>query len=320
MYLAVSAARMPVADRAIQGLPPRVSDGDIARELEALTRFTSEHMARLVDVGSRGTARRAWCWNAIRGSLADLLRADDRLTAGEAVTILAPLAQLVAAAHSAGVAHGAFGRRRVLFSARGAPVLIGWGRASSVRGGVNGGRTGAARRGDTRSDAAAQDGRRGARRGDGDAAVQRGRNRAGWMARRQTPTGFPRSSPTGCSRSPSHGPCRWRARAPRRWSPRAVPVGEPKPVHDGAASALRRGSRRCRCRTGCATPARGGFAASRPLAGRRRCARFADHSGSPPAARHSPWSRDCCSCRPTVMPAKTLRRARIREPGSRSPT
>ncbi|MCU1476254.1 MAG: hypothetical protein JWQ64_947 [Subtercola sp.] len=63
------------------------------------------------------------------GSLAELLaRRRSTLRLGEAITILAPLAQLLAAVHGAGEVHGALEAGNVLFDESGRPVLVGWGR------------------------------------------------------------------------------------------------------------------------------------------------------------------------------------------------
>jgi serine/threonine protein kinase len=64
-----------------------------------------------------------------RGSLAQLLERRAGLDAGEAVTVLAPVAACLARLHAAGVAHRAVGADHLLFREDGAPVLIGFGSA-----------------------------------------------------------------------------------------------------------------------------------------------------------------------------------------------
>ncbi|UFS60209.1 hypothetical protein [Subtercola endophyticus] len=60
------------------------------------------------------------------GSLQALLERR-RLRVGEAVTILVPLAQLLARLHTLGATHGDVRASAVLFDERGTPVLVGWG-------------------------------------------------------------------------------------------------------------------------------------------------------------------------------------------------
>ncbi|MET1044789.1 MAG: protein kinase [Microbacteriaceae bacterium] len=128
VYLAVADSDPPVALKAFRRW---VSDEDIAREMEAMTRVVSEHVVRLLDVASDREGRPCLVLERHpKGSLSELFSSGRPLLAGEAVTVLAPLAQTLGALHAAGVAHGALGAGRVLFSERGAPVLIGWGRAS----------------------------------------------------------------------------------------------------------------------------------------------------------------------------------------------
>jgi serine/threonine protein kinase len=57
------------------------------------------------------------------GSLADLLAARERLTPGEVVTALAPVAAALAYAHEQGVVHGDVSPANVLFTAGGVPLL-----------------------------------------------------------------------------------------------------------------------------------------------------------------------------------------------------
>lgn len=60
---------------------------------------------------------------AERGSLADLLAGRGRLTPGEVITALAPVAAAVEYLHDAGVVHGDISPANILFSAAGVPML-----------------------------------------------------------------------------------------------------------------------------------------------------------------------------------------------------
>lgn len=60
---------------------------------------------------------------AAGGSLATLLRLRGRLSAGEAVTVVLPLAQTLAELHAKGIVHGAVSPSNILFTANGRPML-----------------------------------------------------------------------------------------------------------------------------------------------------------------------------------------------------
>jgi len=76
------------------------------------------------------------------GSLAGLLARRGRLTAGEVVTVAAPLAAALASAHALGVVHGDLSPSSVLFTAAGMPLLADLGVARAT-GRPAGGRTAA---------------------------------------------------------------------------------------------------------------------------------------------------------------------------------
>ena len=63
------------------------------------------------------------CDYAESGSLGQLLRARDRLDPGEAVTVIGPIAEALAAVHSRGLVHGAVTPENVLFTEDGRPLL-----------------------------------------------------------------------------------------------------------------------------------------------------------------------------------------------------
>lgn len=100
----------------------------INRESQALARIAHPHVLTLIDIATSVTGLPCLMVERLpRGSLAQLLVARDELAVGEAVTVLAPLADAVAVLHSRGIAHGAVGTPAVLFRASGAPVLARFG-------------------------------------------------------------------------------------------------------------------------------------------------------------------------------------------------
>jgi hypothetical protein len=108
-----------------------VSDESIMAEVEALSRAAGEHVVRLIDVTATPEGAPALILSRhAAGSLARLLADRGALRAGEAITVLAPVAVALARMHSAGVAHGAIGPGAVLFDAAGAPALACFGRAA----------------------------------------------------------------------------------------------------------------------------------------------------------------------------------------------
>lgn len=99
------------------------------REVEALTRAAGEHVVGLIDVASDGRDAVIVLERLTGGTLAELLERRGTLDAGEAVTILAPLAATLDRIHAAGVAHGSLALSSIGFRDDGAPTLIGFGRA-----------------------------------------------------------------------------------------------------------------------------------------------------------------------------------------------
>ena len=106
------------------------------REAEALHRARGEHVVELLDLSVSDAGTVLVFRRLQRGSLAELLTRRAALDAGEAVTILAPIATCLARLHAAGVAHGALSPTSVMFRADGAPMLIGFGRAQLFRPGL----------------------------------------------------------------------------------------------------------------------------------------------------------------------------------------
>lgn len=123
-------------DLVLKVLTPPVPPDALAREVEALARAAGDHVAEVVDVASGDEAAVLVLRRLARGSLADLLRRRGAIEAGEAVTILVPVARALARMHAAGVAHGALSPADVHFRADGAPVLTGFGSALLFRAGL----------------------------------------------------------------------------------------------------------------------------------------------------------------------------------------
>lgn len=102
----------------------------VEAELEALCRGSLPHCASLLDVASSPTGLPVAVLGRVeRGSVGQLLRERRSVEAGEAVTLLAPLALLLNPLHENGVAHTAIGATKVHLTEAGEPVLIGFGDA-----------------------------------------------------------------------------------------------------------------------------------------------------------------------------------------------
>jgi hypothetical protein len=128
-----SAAAPVVLKVARAGTP----DTSTLAEIEALSRAAGEHVVGLVDVLTDRDRTPVLALQRLPGgSLARLLRDRERLAMGEAITILAPLADAVDRAHRSGVVHGSLRAEAVLFDGAGAPVLACFGRASLIEPGL----------------------------------------------------------------------------------------------------------------------------------------------------------------------------------------
>lgn len=125
-------ARRLADDRllAVKVLPVR--DGDVTgalREAAVLSRVRHEHLVHLYDVlplpgpDGRPAAVALAMQLAEGGSLAGVLAGRGHLSAGELVTVLAPLAGALADLHRSGVVHGDVSPGNVLFLGDGMPVL-----------------------------------------------------------------------------------------------------------------------------------------------------------------------------------------------------
>lgn len=105
------------------------ADARSAVEIEALERGAGDHVVALDDVACDEEATVLVLERLANGTLADLLERRTGLDAGEAVTILAPLAGTIERLHASGVAHGALSLQVVGFRADGSPTLTGFGNA-----------------------------------------------------------------------------------------------------------------------------------------------------------------------------------------------
>ncbi|MDQ3431718.1 MAG: protein kinase, partial [Actinomycetota bacterium] len=113
-------------DVALRWLPQPADIDDRGRLLaaaEALTGFSHPHQLRVRAVVSAVRDLVLVCDLARGGSLADLLDRRGPLEPGEAVTVLVPLAQVLAALHADGVAVGGVGEQDVLLTEDGRPLL-----------------------------------------------------------------------------------------------------------------------------------------------------------------------------------------------------
>ena len=115
----------------------------LAREVEVLRGMAHRHL--VVVEGTAQTSRGAGILMEYMpgGSVADLVAARGPVPLGEAITILAPVAQALAALHGAGAVHGDVAPGNILFTSEGMPKLGDLGLASLVgRPGTSGGTPG----------------------------------------------------------------------------------------------------------------------------------------------------------------------------------
>ena len=108
-------------------------EAEIFRELEVLGRLPAEHCVRLLDVATAPSGVPLPILERVhRGSLTQLLTSRRSLEAGEAVTLLAPIAATVARLYRSGVVHGRISPGSIHLGAAGEPVLLGFGHSSLV--------------------------------------------------------------------------------------------------------------------------------------------------------------------------------------------
>lgn len=120
-------------DRALVLRIVRVSDVTKAQAMTTqlmvvLDRIQSDHLVRLHDAIALPDGTLALVLDQVTGgSLAQALDARGKLTAGETVTVVAPLFRALAELHAAGVVHGDLAPESVLFSGDGMPLISGLG-------------------------------------------------------------------------------------------------------------------------------------------------------------------------------------------------
>ncbi|MFD1214770.1 protein kinase, partial [Arthrobacter sp. GCM10027362] len=101
----------------------RPGGGGLDGELVLLARLEHEHLVRAHRQVATSLGPGLLLTFAAGGSLAALVAARGPLTAGEAVTVLTPLGQVLAFLHAQGVSHGDVSPGNVLFTAVGKPLL-----------------------------------------------------------------------------------------------------------------------------------------------------------------------------------------------------
>lgn len=96
---------------------------ELRREIAILGRLTHPHLLGIRDVLTTDQGPALLMPYAAGGSLADLIAARGKLSVGEAVTILTPVAQVLAYLHSESVLHGDVSPGNVLLTSDGKPLL-----------------------------------------------------------------------------------------------------------------------------------------------------------------------------------------------------
>lgn len=118
---------------AVKVLRPGAGTGDadaVAREVAVLRRLPGEHLVRIHDVVVQDDGEVALVLDLMTGgTLGQVLRARGRLSAGETVTVLSPLASALGELHAAGVLHADLAPGNVLFDRAGRPRLADLGTA-----------------------------------------------------------------------------------------------------------------------------------------------------------------------------------------------
>jgi hypothetical protein len=109
-----------------EGVPTESIDA----EVESLGRHSHDHALRLLDLATTASGAPCLVLERLGARSLNAIIADAApVRAGEAVTVLAPIALAIDALHAAGVTHGGIRASGVLFRDSGAPVLAGFGRA-----------------------------------------------------------------------------------------------------------------------------------------------------------------------------------------------
>ncbi len=127
-----SSAAPDKTPRAIKLYRPGVPDSDINREMDQLTRVASSHIVALHDVATASDGRPSLLLTPVGlRRLSELVVSPVPLAAGEMVTATAPIVRAVASLHEARISHGSIRLANIMFDQRGAPFLVGFGRAKS---------------------------------------------------------------------------------------------------------------------------------------------------------------------------------------------
>lgn len=105
-------------------------DPGAALEIDALGRAAGEHVVALDDVSVDENRTVLVLERLPNGTLAELLERRTALDAGEAVTVLAPIAATLDRIHTAGVSHGQLSLAAICFREDGAPTITGFGGAA----------------------------------------------------------------------------------------------------------------------------------------------------------------------------------------------
>jgi hypothetical protein len=104
-------------------LDPAAGADAVRRLVATLDALDHPHVLRIRRIDGEPTEPVLVCDYAESGSLGQLLRARERLDPGEAVTVIGPIAEALAAVHSRGLVHGAVTPENVLFTEDGRPLL-----------------------------------------------------------------------------------------------------------------------------------------------------------------------------------------------------
>lgn len=116
----------------------KIADADdpaFGLEAEALSRAAGEHVVRLLDAAADHERAVLVLERLGGGTLGELLDRRGVLSAGEAVTILAPVAIAIDRMHPAGVAHARLSLDTICLRDDGAPTLVGFGGAETFAAG-----------------------------------------------------------------------------------------------------------------------------------------------------------------------------------------
>ncbi|WP_104140169.1 serine/threonine-protein kinase [Arthrobacter sp. ZGTC131] len=113
-----------------------IPEQDLRREILIMSVLDHEHLVKVHDVvriGEPGNSRLGLLIDyAAGGSLGQLVHARGRLSVGETVTVLTPIAQVLSYLHGRGFTHSDVSPGNVLFSAHGKPLLADLGVARMV--------------------------------------------------------------------------------------------------------------------------------------------------------------------------------------------